>query len=244
VISAPTDFALSLQLFDGFPYLRTRVANALHHIILLPASAAESELMALARWQTQANQLSACLVLASERAIYFEADGHASATRQAPLGGLTVTGSLVPAFDCDDSSESVRTRRDKLAAFVERSRRRGRFVFGDLTKGGHPANADERRRLEGFLSDGTPCGLSRCARCADWKGECLDPSERFAGKVMTVHCCCENHNCCARCGARLFERRLNANYYEPRDRGIWHVPGFCGLRHRCSANRLAATTAS
>jgi HTH domain len=83
--------------------------------------------------------------------------------------------------------------------------------------------------------DGTPRGLSRCGTRGDWKGVCLDPSERFAGQVMVVHCYCGNHNHCTRCYRPLYERRLNANYYDPHDRGIWHVPGFCGLDHRCPA---------
>jgi hypothetical protein len=85
--------------------------------------------------------------------------------------------------------------------------------------------------LAGVLSDGTPRGLSRCRACADWQGVCLDPSAQFAGQVMTVHCYCDNHNRCARCNERLYERRLNANYYNPEERLIWHVPGCCGLSH-------------
>jgi hypothetical protein len=54
----------------------------------------------------------------------------------------------------------------------------------------------------------------------------------------------DNHNRCARCHERLYERRLNANYYNPADRGIWHVPGFCGLSHRCSAVELSRRSAS
>jgi hypothetical protein len=50
---------------------------------------------------------------------------------------------------------------------------------------------------------------------------------------MTVHCGCQNDNRCAACGGFLYERKLNANYYNPRDGEIWHVPGFSGFRHRC-----------
>ena len=63
--------------------------------------------------------------------------------------------------------------------------------------------------------------------------QCLDPSPRFTRKVLTVHCRCQNDNRCAACGELLYARKLNANYYEPRDGQIWHVPGFCGFRHRC-----------
>jgi hypothetical protein len=50
---------------------------------------------------------------------------------------------------------------------------------------------------------------------------------------MRVHCRCDNWNRCARCGETLAEWRLNANYYDPMDNTIWHVPGFCGLSHTC-----------
>ncbi len=50
---------------------------------------------------------------------------------------------------------------------------------------------------------------------------------------MQVHCRCQNDNRCAACGGFLYERKLNANYYNARDGQIWHVPGFSGFRHRC-----------
>jgi hypothetical protein len=50
---------------------------------------------------------------------------------------------------------------------------------------------------------------------------------------MTVHCRCANDNRCAACDRLLYEHKLNANYYNPRDGQIWHVPGFSGLGHRC-----------
>jgi hypothetical protein len=107
------------------------------------------------------------------------------------------------------------------------------YSFGDLTKGGHAASADELARLAGAGPDGVPRGLERCPACGEWRGTCLDPSPRFAGQVMTVHCRCANDNRCAACGLLLYERKLNANYYNPRDGRIWHVPGFSGLGHRC-----------
>jgi hypothetical protein len=59
------------------------------------------------------------------------------------------------------------------------------------------------------------------------------PESELRRQVMRVHCRCENHNRCARCGEQLAKRRLNANYYRESDRQIWHVPGFRGLSHRC-----------
>ncbi len=111
----------------------------------------------------------------------------------------------------------------------------GDSLVGDLTKGGRPATDEERLRLAGLNSDGVPQGLTQCPVCAEWRGECLDPSAAFAGQVMQVHCRCANWNRCARCGNHLYARRLNANYYDVADGRIWHVPGFCGVTHRCPA---------
>jgi hypothetical protein len=222
-----------LPRFDGFPYISTRVIPALYHIILLPAGVLEAELVRLTRKQALANQLSSCLALAHDRAIYCEPDGRTILSDEPPWGGNTITGGLVPAVDCDDGSDDLRSRQDRLKAMIDRARAGNFAIFGDLTKGGRTATAQEKKSLAGVLPDGTPRGLSRCLNCGDWKGVCLDPSEQFAGQVMTVHCYCDNKNRCARCGEPLYERRLNANYYSPRDRTIWHVPGFCGLTHRC-----------
>jgi hypothetical protein len=117
-------------------------------------------------------------------------------------------------------------------------------MLGDLTKGGRAATDEEKRSLAEVLCDGTPRGLSRCLTCGHWQGVCLDPSEHFTGQAMTVHCFCDNHHRCARCHERLYVRRLNANYYNPPDRGIWHVPGFCRFNHRCSVPRLSLVQAS
>jgi hypothetical protein len=111
------------------------------------------------------------------------------------------------------------------------------YAFGDLTKGGRDATPDESRRLAGTQSNGLPNGLEKCTRCGDWRGECLDPSPQFKGKVMRVHCVCENQNACASCGQRLCERKLNANYYSEKDGCIWHVPGFSALKHRCGGGQ-------
>lgn len=236
--SSSTDLLSALPLFDGFPYLNIRLVSALYHIILLPAGVSETHLFDAARRQVLANRLPVCLVLAQDRAMYWEPEGGRSASHEPPRGGNMIAEGLAPAIDCDDQSEEFRARQKRLTRTIDRSRRCGGHILGDLTKGGRAATHEEKQYLTGVLTDGAPRGLNRCVNCGDWKGVCLDPSEQFAGQVMTVHCYCDNHNRCARCKERLYERRLNANYYDPADRGIWHVPGFCGLSHRCSAGEL------
>ena len=127
----------------------------------------------------------------------------------------------------------LQARQGRLDALVLAHRRKGGYILGDLTKGGREATADEVGRLAGAGPEGRPRGLESCPTCGEWRGRCLDPSPTFVGKVMTVHCGCQNDNRCAACGGFLYERKLNANYYNPRDGQIWHVPGFSGFRHRC-----------
>jgi hypothetical protein len=50
---------------------------------------------------------------------------------------------------------------------------------------------------------------------------------------MTVHCVCDNDNRCAGCRQLLWDRKLNANFFNETDGQIWHVPGFCALYHQC-----------
>ena len=106
-------------------------------------------------------------------------------------------------------------------------------MSGDPAKGGREANADDVARLAGAGTNDVPRGLECCPTCGEWRGRCLDPSPEFFFKVMTVHCRCANDNRCAACGLLLYKRKLNANYYDPRDGKIWHVPGFDGLGHQC-----------
>ena len=96
---------------------------------------------------------------------------------------------------------------------------------------------DELCRFAGMNPAGVPRGLEQCASCKDWRGVCLDPGEKFAGMLMTVHCRCDNHNRCGRCGGVLYERRLQANYYDAVENAIGHVPGFCCLKHQCTTPR-------
>jgi hypothetical protein len=107
-------------------------------------------------------------------------------------------------------------RQRRLDAVNGRYRRKGGYILGDLTKGGREATADEVGRLAGAGPEGRPRGLERCPTCGEWRGRCLDPSPTFVCKVMTVHCTCQNDNRSAACGGFLYERKLNATYYNAR----------------------------
>jgi hypothetical protein len=224
--------APGMALFDGFPYLAIRVVPALYHIALLPGDASERDLVGLARAQWHANRLELCLVTGPESAWYIDASGLDGLDPRPPRGGALVTGRLkTPTAWPDD--EDLLARQRRLASVVGDQARKGRYILGDLTKGGREASADDVARLTGAGADGVPHSLERCRTCGEWHGSCLDPSPHFFAKVMIVECRCANENRCAACGDLLYERKLNANYYEPGDGQIWHVPGFSGLDHRC-----------
>ncbi|MBA3295876.1 MAG: hypothetical protein H0U19_02995 [Acidobacteria bacterium] len=217
--------------FDGFPYLVTRLMSSLYNITLLPEDAPESTLVRLAQRQLGANKLDTCLVLASDRATFCWADGRIEPTDVPPCGGTLLSRRLALSVDLLRTEDLVQ-RQEHLDRLVANGRAKGTYFFDNLVKGGRNGTREELERLNGTQAEGLPRGLAKCGQCGDWRGECLDADPTFAGIVMPVHCRCQNHNACARCGGRLYERRLNANFYDPRDRGIWHVPGLA-IDHKC-----------
>ena len=201
---------MQLSYFDGFPYLLTRVDPSVYHIAVLPAALGLDNLTSIARLQVDANKLDTCLVLDRTSCVYFEPDGTERPSAAIPYGGIVFADRL---HLCERfaASPELLCRQERLRAFV--ADMPVGAIFGDLTKGGRRATADDVDRLE------------RCRTCGDWCGECLD-----AGMVVTVCCYCQNHTYCAHCGHPFAERRVNANYYDGR---VWHVPGFAAFGHRC-----------
>lgn len=191
----------------------------------------ERDLTEIARAQWRANRLDVCLVMGPQTALYIDADGHDRLRGTPPRAGFPITGRLRPPTAWPDTAE-LQARQWRLASFISAHAPKSNSLFGDLTKGGREANADDVARLAGAGREGLPRGLERCPACGELRGHCLDPSPNFFGQVMAVHCCCQNDNRCAACGQLLSDRKLDANYYNPRDRQIWHVPGFSGLSHR------------
>lgn len=225
-----TPVSARLRRFDGFPYLMSRVVPALYHIIVIPAHLPMDKYHDLFRRQRDANQLETCLVLDPSTAWC----GSHGSPGPPPSGGVIVIDRLQPPEEFDPDPD-LRTRRARLARFAA-ARNPGGYMLGDLTKGGRTASPAEVQALTGRGPDGVPRGLDRCGICCEQRGECLDP--RSPAIVLRVHCKCENHNRCAACGDPLAERRLNANYWDERDGQVWHVPGFCGLDHRCPPHRI------
>jgi hypothetical protein len=220
-------------LFEGFPYLVTRVVQTMYHVIVLPDDI-DVPLVEVARLQARANALPTCLVCAADSAVYIGAD-RCEHQGEPPRGGVIVTGRLRPCRVFTETASLV-SRRSALDRFIDQVTPRKEYMFGDLTKGGQPATLEETVMLAGTQANGVPRGLARCPQCGEWRGRCLDPSPQFAGQVMEVHCRCANNNRCAACGGLLHTRKLNANQYREADGQIWHTPGFSAFGHRCVRN--------
>jgi len=233
------------------PYLLVELVAALYHLTVLPAEFGDDDLEAIARAQVQANRLAACLILGERRVLAIDAEGVERRETEVPFRlfghwiSAAVTRRLRTARPLPPTDEVLRRQTALEAAIREYPARRAEvlrqrgmlpsadFVVGDLTKGGRAATPAELAALSGRQPNGVPVGLVQCADCGLWKGECLDPSPEFRGKIMRVCCRCENQNRCAACGETLHRFRLNANYYAPRADAVVHVPGFSGLSHRC-----------
>jgi hypothetical protein len=114
----------NLPLFEGFPYLVTRVVPAMYHVILLPADGRELELVLLARTQWRANRLETCLVTGGDQAWFISADGRDALAQTPPRGGTLVTGLLKPARRWAETAE-LQARQRRLDAVVEGYRRKG-----------------------------------------------------------------------------------------------------------------------
>ena len=224
--------ALNFPFFESFPYLMTRVVPAFYHLSLLPGSFEVELLRYIAQRQVAANKLPTCLVFGPDDCIYYEIDGTESRSDAIPHGGYAVFGKLRLCVEFENDDE-LQVRQKLLAAYVEKRNGAGGYLHGDLTKGGHDATPDEQLRLTGVQTGGVPRGLDQCPTCGEWTGQCLDPNPVFKGKVMRVHCLCENDNRCAACGGLLHAQKPSANYFEKSDGHIWHVPGFSCLSHRC-----------
>lgn len=224
------DVPCYLQLFDGFPYLSTRLSPAFYHITLLPQDRPDTSLWTLAASQTYLNCLPACLVLDYDSCHYFDENGHSIRSNEPPRGRIVAFGQLRLFREFVITTDWA-TRRNKLRNFAGNPQT---YLLRDLTEGGHSAAAKEARRLAEKQENWVPLGLVRCPRCSQWKGASLGPSPNFEDQVMPVYCLCGNNNLCAGSRRWLHGHTFNANYFIEADGKIWHVPGFSAFGHQCA----------
>jgi len=222
---------ITLQMHpEVYPYLVTRVVPTLYHIILLPKGE-QDKLIKIASAQVSFNKLESCLVLAPREALYIYPDGSEMRSSDIPTGGVLVHDRLRPWKAFPDDRE-LSGRKDLLEKYIGALKQEG-YLLGDLTKGGRKPTPREAQDLRGIQENGVPRGLDLCPRCGEWQGTCLDSIPDLGERAVEVSCLCQNDNRCAGCGGPLYERKVNANYYNPKDGKIWRVPGFSGLGHTC-----------
>ena len=222
--------------FTGYPYLVTRIGHSpLRNMSVLPADWSRERLLDLARRQAIANQLETCLCLGPTESVFVSPDGTTSVAELIPIG-VPLVDRLALAEPIPDTPELV-ARRDRLVAFAESLKGSG-YLVGDGLEGGRPASADDISRLSGRDTHGIPAGLSRCATCGRFTGDFLATKGEGNGdmrrRVVRVHCTCENHNHCARCGEPLAESRLSAYEFNEADGKVWYAAAYIGLSHRCA----------
>ena len=222
--------------YEGYPYIVTRIVDALHHIIPLPAGLARTQYEKIGQRQIQANKLPTCLVFSNSACIYYAPDGMSHFSSEIPIPDCVSFGKLkLCVLVAHDLNYSIQER-DLWIYAASHAERNGHLVLiGDLTKGGRIATSEERAALAGLQESGIPRGLTRCPICEEWSGECLDPQADQL--LVRVHCRCENDNLCAQCHHLLHARKLNANYYSETGGRIWHVPAFAALNHDCSRDQ-------
>lgn len=214
----------TIPAFDGTPYLLSLVSPGFFHMMLLPDGLSVEEVTAITLRQSDINGFQ-CF------ASWGPYKGGDPNWDQIFVRGFRAWNRLYPAAPLKGTKRDME-RLESLRHYMSGISQSG-YLLGDTTKGGRDATREEAENLAGLNAQGVPNGLVQCPSCHDWRGECLDPNPHFAWKVMTVHCRCQNSNFCARCGQPLYLRRLNANYFDPMDNQIWHVPGFLGLSHTC-----------
>ena len=222
--------------FDGFPYLVTRIGRTpLRHLSLLPADWSRARLLDIARRQVAANRLDACLCLGRGDAVYLYADGTEAAGTQV-LAGVPVKDGLRLSVELP-GTEELGARKAAFEAFCERLGSPDGFIVGDGLEGGRRATPADVTRLDGRDEEGIPAGLRRCVGCGHLRGEYLAARGEGNGdmtpRVVEVHCRCQNHNRCARCGGPLAAGRLSAYEYDEAAGRLLYRAAYAGLDHRC-----------
>jgi hypothetical protein len=226
-------------VFDGFPYLAIKIgATNLVAVALIPKDWPRERLVDLARRQAAANQFETCACIGSVDAVYVGPSGRDTRSALLP-NGIPVVERLALPEPIPNSTEVV-ARRARLVAFAESVNPRG-FLVGDGLEGGRLASPDDALRLSTAIPDQTgvprPAGLARCSACGWFRGDYLATKGEGNGdprpRVVPIHCRCDNHNRCARCGEPLAESRLSAYEYREEDDSIWYLAAFAGLSHRC-----------
>jgi hypothetical protein len=216
-------------VFDGYPYLVTRLMPNVRHFLLLPGNASATDLREAARHQVQANRLPTALVLDDDFCLYLGADGTEKLAPACAGTARTSSDWLHPVHPFPASAELAR-RTEQLDAFLGADyQNRSQWEW---TAGGRPVPSEDREWLAAQGPDGVPHGLVCCPACGEWRGEGLGSGEA-SDYLVPVYCRCQNWNRCAECGGPLAEMRLNAYSYNRATRVLDYMPGYKVHWHDC-----------
>jgi hypothetical protein len=221
--------------FEGFPFLVTRVGRTpLRHIALLPADWSFDRQAEAVRRQVRANRLDTCLCLGPASAVFVDSAGAEFAANSLPWGIPVIGAIALP--EPLASTPDLLALQAALEAFARRNPASG-YLVGDGLEGGRRATPEEVKRLSGRDEDRVPRGLRRCAGCGAFRGDYLAVRGEGNGdrtpRVVPVHCHCENHNRCARCGEPLAEWRLSSYFFAEADRAVRYLAAYAALGHEC-----------
>ena len=100
-----------LPLFDGFPFLATRLVPAACHVTLLPTGWSRDRLLGLLAQQVAANQFDAALVLSPDEAHYRWPGDRPVVVGPPPRSTAMLTGGLLTPEPLDQSAVAVRHHR-------------------------------------------------------------------------------------------------------------------------------------
>ncbi len=231
-VQEPLIMINGVRTFSGFSYLMTHIVRSFYHFILLPSSWSKDMMFEMARLQVQRNRLDTYLLLSVEEIVYFPPYGEHQFIQTPPGCSIFWADKLQPAYEITQVPD-LQERKARLNILIERIKSAGGYVFGDVTKGGRRPTPEEVKELNGLQENGVPKGLVKCPNCGFYRGTCIDTKGFSKGLVVKVHCLCENDNLCARCGQLMYEYKLNANFFDEKDKVIWHVPGFSAFLHKC-----------
>ena len=220
--------------FNGYPYLVSRIGrSALRHIALLPADWPRHRIVATARAMAEANRFETVACFGPTDALYVDSDNARTWEGPTPSGTLVIERLRLP--EPIQATEELTARRAAFRAFDD-ANQGGRYIVGDGTDRGEPAQPEDRARLAGRRPDGLPAGLVRYPRCGHAAGDYL----RKGVEIVKVRCACDNHNRCARCLRPLAAHRLSAWLWSDEDDHPWHVAAYSAFSHRCPDEGVSA----
>ena len=239
--SPPVGLSLLLPVFDGTPYLATRIEPELFHILLLPRGWPLYSQLNVAFRQAEANRLPTYFLLTPDSCLWLRTDGSVLPARAEPRELAVAVGKLDAVRTSCRADADLRERTERLREYAWTAGR-----ADDLVRSGSAGAGRLRRRRPrrwpGRAERGCRRASSGARSAASGGARASTAGLSVEPLVLPVCCLCENDNECAWCGEPLFERRLQCNWYDEEEGALHYVPGFHALDHVCGMEEPEAVT--